>query len=183
MLLCSPAGGDLLFDESLPQQGAGFATKIWNAFRLVKNWEVSDKSEQPDYSMRAIEWFSNKLELVIETLEVQFKQFRISEALMTIYNTVRDDFSVWLLDIVKPPYKSPIDIKTYNEVTKLYEKLLKLMHPFMPFITEEIWQLLQKRDDGDSIMVSTIPKAATYSEELLNAFENVKEVVAGIRAV
>ncbi len=183
MLLCSPAGGDLLFDESLPQQGAGFATKIWNAFRLVKNWEVSDKSEQPDYSMRAIEWFSNKLELVIETLEVQFKQFRISEALMTIYNTVRDDFSGWLLEIVKPPYKTPIDIKTYNEVTKLFEKLLKLMHPFMPFITEEIWQLLQKRDDGDSIMVSTIPKAATYSEELLNAFENVKEVVAGIRTV
>ena len=183
MLLCSPAGGDLLFDESLPQQGSGFATKIWNAFRLVKNWEVSDKTEQPEYSKLAIEWFDNKLDQVIEILDGQFNQFRISEALMTIYTTVRDEFSGWLLEIVKPPYKSPVDSKTYNDVTELFDKLLRLIHPFMPFITEEIWQLLKERHAGESIMISPLPKAGNYKMELLNAFENAKETVAGIRTV
>jgi valyl-tRNA synthetase len=183
MLLCSPAGGDLLFDESLPQQGSGFATKIWNAFRLVKNWEVSDKIDQPENSKLAIEWFSNKLNQVIQILNGQFEQFRISEALMTIYTTVRDEFSGWLLEIVKPPYKSPVDKKTYNEVIELFDKLLRLMHPFMPFITEEIWQLLKERASGESIMVSRLPQVSHYEEELLYAFENVKEAVSGIRTV
>ncbi len=181
MLLCSPAGGDLLFDESLPQQGAGFATKIWNAFRLVKNWEVSSEIEQPEHSKLAIKWFRNKLSEVTATLDNQFDQFRISEALMTVYTSVRDEFSGWLLEIVKPSYQQPIDLKTYNEVVELFDKMLRLMHPFMPFITEEIWQLLSERKEGESIMISQLPKAENFDAELLSAFENVKEAISGIR--
>jgi valyl-tRNA synthetase len=183
MLLCSPAGGDLLFDESLPQQGAGFSTKIWNAFRLVKNWEVSSEIEQPEHSKLAIEWFRNKLGEVSETLNSQFGSFRISEALMTVYTTVRDEFSGWLLEMVKPPYQKPIDALTYKEVVDLFDQILRLMHPFMPFITEEIWQLLQDRKDGESIMVSQIPTIKTYDKELLAAFEDAKEAVSGIRKI
>ncbi|MBN2636075.1 MAG: valine--tRNA ligase [Prolixibacteraceae bacterium] len=183
MLLCSPAGGDLLFDESLPQQGAGFATKIWNAFRLVKNWEVSAEIEQPEHSKLAIEWFRNKLSDVVSTLNNQFDQFRISEALMTVYTTVRDEFSGWLLEVVKPAYQQPIDAKTYNEVIELFDQMLRLMHPFMPFITEEIWQLLTERKDGESIMVSQLPKEAQFDADLLAAFENVKEAISGIRKI
>ena len=183
MLLCSPAGGDLLFDEGLPQQGAGFATKIWNAFRLVKNWEVSAEIEQPEHSKLAIEWFRNKLSEVVETLNSQFDQFRISEALMTVYTTVRDEFSGWLLEIVKPAYQQPIDAKTYAEVVELFDQMLRLMHPFMPFITEEIWQLLSERKEGESIMVSQLPKAEKYDADLLAAFENVKEAISGMRKI
>jgi valyl-tRNA synthetase len=183
MLLCSPAGGDLLFDESLPQQGAGFATKIWNAFRLVKNWEVDSNIEQPEHSKLAIEWFKNKLSEVVQTLDEQFTQFRISEALMTVYTTVRDEFSGWLLEIVKPAYQKPIDAKTYSEVVELFDQMLRLMHPFTPFITEEIWQMLTERKSGECIMISQIPKVEKYDSELLAAFENVKEVISGIRKI
>jgi valyl-tRNA synthetase len=183
MLLCSPAGGDLLFDESLPQQGAGFATKIWNAFRLVKNWEVDSNIEQPEHSKLAIEWFRNKLSEVVETLNSQFDQFRISEALMTVYTTVRDEFSGWLLEIVKPAYQKPIDAKTYTEVVELFDQMLRLMHPFTPFITEEIWQMLAERKPGESIMVCQLPEVKKYDLELLAAFENVKEAISGIRKI
>ena len=183
MLLCSPAGGDLLFDESLPQQGAGFATKIWNAFRLVKNWEIDANIEQPEHSKLAVEWFKNKLGEVVETLDSQFSQFRISEALMTVYTTVRDEFSGWLLEIVKPAYQKPIDAKTYTEVVELFDQMLRLMHPFTPFITEEIWQLLTERKAGESIMISQLPKVEKYDAELLAAFENTKEVISGIRKI
>jgi valyl-tRNA synthetase len=183
MLLCSPAGGDLLFDESLPQQGAGFATKIWNAFRLVKNWEFTSDIEQPEHSKLAIEWFRNKLQEVVATLDSQFMQFRISEALMTIYTTVRDEFSGWLLEIVKPPYQQPIDAKTYSEVVDLFDQMLRLMHPFMPFITEEIWQLLKERKAGESIMISQMPPVGSFDSDLLSAFENVKEAISGIRKI
>ncbi|SHF40418.1 valyl-tRNA synthetase [Mariniphaga anaerophila] len=183
MLLCSPAGGDLLFDENLPQQGAGFVTKIWNAFRLVKNWEVAENIEQPEHSKLAIEWFRNKLHQVVETLDEQFNQFRISEALMTIYTTVRDEFSGWLLEVVKPPYQQPIDAKTYNETVDLFDQLLRLMHPFMPFVTEEIWQLLKNREDGESIMMCQLPPVESYNSEMLAAFENVKEAISGIRNI
>ena len=183
MLLCSPAGGDLLFDEGLPQQGAGFVTKIWNAFRLVKNWDVSAEIEQPEHSRLAIEWFRNILSEVVETLNSQFDQFRISEALMTVYTSVRDEFSGWLLEMVKPAYQQPIDAKTYAEVVELFDQMLRLMHPFMPFITEEIWQLLSERKEGESIMISQLPKAEKYDAELLAAFENVKETISGIRKI
>ena len=183
MLLCSPAGGDLLFDESLPQQGAGFSTKIWNAFRLVKNWEVSSEIQQPEHSKLAIEWFTAKLGEVVETLNSQFDNFRISEALMTVYTTVRDEFSGWLLEMVKPPYQQPIDAKTYSEVVELFDQMLRLMHPFMPFITEEIWQLLEERKPGESIMVSQLLKVQDYNKEVLLVFEDVKEAVSGIRKI
>nr|WP_321487170.1 valine--tRNA ligase [uncultured Draconibacterium sp.] len=183
MLLCSPAGGDLLFDEGLPQQGAGFSTKIWNAFRLVKNWEVSSDIEQPEHSRLAIEWFKNKLAQVVETLNTQFDSFRISEALMTVYTTVRDEFSGWLLEMVKPGYQQPIDALTYAEIVELFDQMLRLMHPFMPFITEEIWQLLDERKEGESIMVSQLPANTSYDTGLLAAFEDVKEAVSGIRKI
>ncbi|WP_319499677.1 valine--tRNA ligase [uncultured Draconibacterium sp.] len=183
MLLCSPAGGDLLFDEGLPQQGAGFSTKIWNAFRLVKNWEVSSDIEQPEHSKLAIEWFKNKLAQVVETLNTQFDGFRISEALMTVYTTVRDEFSGWLLEMVKPGYQQPIDAKTYAEIVELFDQMLRLMHPFMPFITEEIWQLLDERKEGESIMISQLPANTSYDAALLATFEDVKEAVSGIRKI
>jgi valyl-tRNA synthetase len=183
MLLCSPAGGDLLFDESLPQQGAGFSTKIWNAFRLVKNWEVDKNIVQPEHSKLAIEWFRNKLGEVVETLNSQFDNFRISEALMTVYTTVRDEFSGWLLEMVKPAYQQPIDSKTYAEVIELFDQMLRLMHPFMPFITEEIWQLLEERKKGESIMISQLPKAAGYDKDLLATFEDAKDAISGIRKI
>ncbi|MDX8341376.1 valine--tRNA ligase [Draconibacterium sp. IB214405] len=183
MLLCSPAGGDLLFDEGLPQQGAGFSTKIWNAFRLVKNWEVSAEIEQPEHSKLAIEWFKNKIAQVVETLNAQFDSFRISEALMTVYTTVRDEFSGWLLEMVKPAYQQPIDGKTYAEILELFDQMLRLMHPFMPFITEEIWQLLEERKEGESIMISQLPANTSYDAALLAAFEDVKEAVSGIRKI
>jgi valyl-tRNA synthetase len=181
MLLCSPAGGDLLFDESLPQQGAGFATKIWNAFRLVKNWEVSNEISQPEHSKLAIEWFNHKLNEVITSLADQFEKFRISDALMLVYTTVRDEFSGWLLELVKPAYQKPVDVKTYTEVVGIFDQLLRLMHPFMPFITEEIWQMLSERKSGESIMISQMPELLPYNKALIDAFENVKEVVSGIR--
>ena len=183
MLLCSPAGGDLLFDEGLPQQGAGFSTKIWNAFRLVKNWEVSSDIEQPEHSKLAIEWFKNKLAQVVETLNTQFDSFRISEALMTVYTTVRDEFSGWLLEMVKPGYQQPIDALTYAEIVELFDQMLRLMHPFMPFITEEIWQLLDERKEGESIMISQLPLNTSYDTGLLAAFEDVKDAVSGIRKI
>ena len=183
MLLCSPAGGDLLFDEGLPQQGAGFSTKIWNAFRLVKNWEVSAEIEQPEHSRLAIEWFRNKLGEVVKTLNNQFDSFRISEALMTVYTTVRDEFSGWLLEMVKPPYQKPIDAKTYAEVLELFDQMLRLMHPFMPFITEEIWQLLEERNEGESIMITQLPTETEFDANLLATFEDVKEAVSGIRKI
>ena len=183
MLLCSPAGGDLLFDESLPQQGANFATKIWNAFRLVKNWESSTETEQPEHSRLALEWFHHKLNEVNITLNDHFEKFRISDALMLVYTTFRDEFSGWLLEIVKPAWQQPIDAVTLSDVISLFDKLLRMMHPFMPFITEEIWQLLGKREAGESIMVAQMPVEEPFDASILEAFENMKEAVTGIRKI
>lgn len=183
MLFSSPAGNDLLFDEALTEQGRNFAVKIWNAFRLVKNWEVDNTIPQPEHSKLAIEWFEAKLSNVITELDDHFAKFRISDALMLVYTTVRDEFSSWLLEIVKPAYQCPIDGKTYNEVNALFDKLMRILHPFMPFITEEIWQLLADRKDGESIMIELQPKAGEPKTELLEAFEDVKEVVSGIRNI
>jgi valyl-tRNA synthetase len=183
MLFSSPAGNDLLFDEALTEQGRNFAVKIWNAFRLVKNWEVDNTIPQPEHSKLAIDWFEAKLGSVITELDDHFAKFRISDALMLVYTTVRDEFSSWLLEIVKPAYQCPIDGKTYNEVIALFDKLMRVLHPFMPFITEEIWQLLAERKDGQSIMIELQPKAGEAKPELLEAFEDVKEVVSGIRNI
>ena len=183
MLLCSPAGGDLLFDESLPEQGRNFTAKIWNAFRLVKNWEVSAEIDQPESARLAIEWFSQKLAQVVGQMNDHFDKFRISDALMAIYTTIRDEFSSWLLEMVKPEYQKPIDQQTYNEVVAIFEDLLKLLHPFMPFISEEIWYYLKERQDGDAIMIAEWPQPQAFNQEFIDQFEAVKEAVSGIRNV
>ncbi|WP_461640983.1 valine--tRNA ligase [Labilibaculum euxinus] len=182
MLLCSPAGGDLLFNENLPEQGRNFTTKIWNAFRLVKGWEVAD-IEQPEYARLATEVFHARLNNTMEALDEQFKQYRISEALMTVYTLFRDEFSSWYLEMVKPAYQQPIDKKTFDSTVALFEKLMQLLHPFMPFLTEEIWQLLADRTDEDSIMVSVMHKPDSYDANLLAKFEQVKEVIVAVRNI
>ena len=159
MLLCSPAGGDLLFDESLPQQGAGFVTKIWNSFRLVNGWEVDNNIPQPEHSKLAIAWFHEKFSQIVEQTDDHFDKFRISDALMSVYTAVRDEFSGWLLEMVKPAYQQPIDGKTYQELIDIFDDVLRFLHPFMPFVSEEIWQLLKERKQGESIMISAWPKS------------------------
>ena len=182
MLLCAPAGGDLLFDESLPEQGRNFTTKVWNAFRLVSNWKVAD-IEQPQHSKLALDWFEQYLNKCKETLNNQFDQYRLSEALMTVYTGFRDEFSSWLLEIIKPGFEQPIDRTTYEKTIYLFEEMLQLLHPFMPFITEEIWQNLRERKEDESIMISVQPQPGSYDENFLSEFENTKEVIAGIRTI
>jgi valyl-tRNA synthetase len=183
MLLCSPAGGDLLFDESLVEQGRNFANKIWNAFRLVKTWDSDDSLPQPDASEIAIEWFNSKLNSSIEVLNSQFSQFRISEALMTVYRLFWDDFSSWYLEIIKPEYQKPIDMITLNQTIDIFEKLLKLLHPFMPFITEEIWHLIKERKNNESITISLLPGKGNYNSGINENFEQVKEIITFIRSI
>lgn len=183
MLLCSPAGGDLLFEESLTEQGRNFCNKIWNAFRLVKNWKISKDLEQPEASARAIQWFDGKLNEALQTLERQFKQYRLSEALMTVYKLFWDEFASWYLEIIKPSYKQPIDSKTFEATTGFFEKQLNILHPFIPFITEEIWQLIRDRKDGESIMVSKMPGASSYDKSLIRRFEKTKETVSAVRTI
>ena len=183
MLLCSPAGNDLLFEESLPEQGRNFANKIWNAFRLVKSWNIDDTIEQPDSSKVAIKWMEEVLKKSINEIDVNFKKFRISETLMITYKLFWDEFSGWFLEIIKPEYQKPVDRTTYNAAIFIFEMLLKIMHPFMPFITEEIWQLLLDRKEGESIMISRMPEAKRFNKEIVAGFESVKETVSAIRAV
>ncbi|MFV0329504.1 MAG: valine--tRNA ligase [Dysgonomonas sp.] len=183
MLLTSPAGNDLPFDEGLCEQGRNFNNKIWNAFRLVKGWEVSDSIEQPESSKIAIEWFQNILAKTVSELDDLFGKYRLSEALMSLYKLFWDEFSSWYLEMVKPAYQQPIDKKTYEATLGFFDSLLHLLHPFMPFITEELWQALSERKEGESIMVSAMPKDVTYNANLIDTFEKVKEVIAGIRTV
>lgn len=183
MLLTSPAGNDLPFDESLCEQGRNFNNKIWNAFRLVKGWEVSDTIEQPESSKIAIEWFENILAKINGELDDLFGKYRLSEALMSLYKLFWDEFSSWYLEMVKPAYQQPIDKKTYETTLGFFDSLLRLLHPFMPFITEELWQALSERKQGESIMVSDMPKSTQFNAELLNAFDAAKETIAGIRTI
>ncbi len=183
MLFCSPAGNDILFDESLTEQGRNFSSKIWNSFRLIQGWEVDDTIPQPEHSRLGIEWFKAKLSEVIVTVDDHFDKYRLNDALMTIYNTIRDEFSGWLLEILKPAYQKPIDAITYKEVDELFDEVLRLLHPFMPFISEEIWQLLKVRNNGDSIMIAPWPKPHENSSDTCEKFELVKEAITGLRAV
>ncbi|MGM0550342.1 MAG: valine--tRNA ligase [Bacteroidota bacterium] len=182
MLLCSPAGGDLLFDSSLTEQGRNFGNKIWNAFRLVKTWDVED-IEQPQYAKLAIEWFRNKLDEQLAAIDEQFSRYKLSEALMSVYRFFWDDFSGWYLEMIKPAYQKPIDKHTYEATIGFFETMLKILHPFMPFITEEIWQLIQERSDGDSLMVELMPKSKGFDEKLLTDFQLVMETVSAVRNV
>jgi valyl-tRNA synthetase len=180
MLLCSPAGNDLPFDVGLCEQGRNFSNKIWNAFRLIKGWEVAEV-QQPESAKQAIDWFENKLSKIITEIDESYSKYRISEALMGTYRLVWDDFCSWYLEMVKPNYGSPIDSTTYAKTIEQLEKILKLLHPFMPFLTEEIWHLIDDRKED--IIVANWPKAGTVKEQLLADFENTTEVVAGIRTI
>lgn len=183
LLLTAPAGNDLPFDESLCEQGRNFNNKIWNAFRLVKGWEVSDSIEQPESSRIAIEWFQNVLAKTASELDDLFGKYRLSEALMSLYKLFWDEFSSWYLEMAKPAYQQPIDKKTYEATLGFFDSLLRLLHPFMPFITEELWQALAQRKAGESIMVSEMPKEVSFSNDLIDTFEKVKEVIAGVRTI
>ncbi|MFW6100392.1 MAG: valine--tRNA ligase [Bacteroidota bacterium] len=183
MLLCSPAGNDLLFDESLTEQGRNFGNKIWNAFRLVKNWNVDESINQPEHSGEAVEWFRNRLNKAIEELDDQFNKFRLSEALMNLYRLFWEDFSSWYLEIVKPAYQKSIDKETYDATLSFFEKLMELLHPIMPFITEEIWQLIDERGTDESIVISELPAKGSYDAELLESFEKLKEIITSIRNI
>ena len=183
MLLSSAAGNDLLFDETLCEQGRNFNNKIWNAFRLIKGWETNDTIPQPESARIAIDWFGSKLTETIVELEDLFSKYRLSEALMLLYKLFWDEFSSWYLEMIKPAYQQPIDSMTYRATLGYFDALLRLLHPFMPFITEELWQALQQREDGDSIMTAQQPKAGSTDSELLNQFEQVKQVIAGVRTI
>lgn len=182
LLLSSSAGNDLLFDEALCQQGSGFANKIWNAFRLIKGFNTSDIS-QPEVAKIAIECFEAKFQKVLSETEDDFNKYRISDALMKIYKLVWDDFCSWLLEMIKPAFGSPIDTKTYNEVIRLFEDCLKLLHPFMPFVTEEIWQQISSRTPQEALIIANYPKEKTFDEGILDEFEFIKEVISGIRTI
>lgn len=183
MLLCSPAGGDLLYDDSLPEQGRNFVNKIWNAFRLVKSWQISDEIQAPEAAQNATEWFDNKFQQTLEQLNRQFDEFRLSEALMTVYRMFWDDFSSWYLELVKPEYGKPIDKNTYYKTVEFLEKLLKVLHPFIPFISEHIWQTIENRTKGDSIMITQWPQFTGYNKELIKTFEGTKEIITNIRNI
>lgn len=182
LLLSSAAGNDLLFDESLCDQGRSFANKIWNAFRLIKSFEVAD-IEQPLYAKQGIEWFEASFAAALEQIEDHYQKYRISDVLMSIYRLIWDDFCSWLLEIIKPAYGSPIDQTTLNQVIDILDRLLVALHPFMPFLTEELWQSLTLRDSKDSICVVSMPKAKVYNQDTLRAFETSKEVVSAIRSI
>ena len=184
MMLSAPAGNDILFDESLCEQGRNFNNKIWNAFRLVKGWETAD-IEQPKSAEIAVKWFDAKLKEVNEEMQKQFKDYRISEALMTVYKLFWDEFSSWYLEMVKPAYGQPIDQKSYDATLRFFDALLKMLHPFMPFITEELWQHIYDRKDGESIMREKleIPAPTDEEQKLAADIEAVKQIIAGVRTV
>ena len=184
MMLSAPAGNDILFDESLCEQGRNFNNKIWNAFRLVKGWETAD-IEQPKSAEIAVKWFDAKLKEVNEEMQKQFKEYRISEALMTVYKLFWDEFSSWYLEMVKPAYGQPIDQKSYDATLRFFDALLKMLHPFMPFITEELWQHIYDRKDGESIMREKleIPAPTAEEQKLTSDIEAVKQIIAGVRTV
>ena len=184
MMLSAPAGNDILFDESLCEQGRNFNNKIWNAFRLVKGWETAD-IEQPKSAEIAVKWFDAKLKEVNEEMQKQFKDYRISEALMTVYKLFWDEFSSWYLEMVKPAYGQPIDQKSYDATLRFFDALLKMLHPFMPFITEELWQHIYDRKEGESIMREKleIPAPTAEEQKLAADIEAVKQIIAGVRTV
>ena len=183
MMLSAPAGNDILFDESLCEQGRNFNNKIWNAFRLVSGWQVSDEVEVPASARIAVRWFESKQSAVAAEVADLFSKYRLSEALMAVYKLFWDEFSSWYLEMVKPGYQQPIDKATYEATLSFFDALLRMLHPFMPFITEELWQALAPREAGESLMVALMPKAGVVDEAFLQAFEAVKEIVGGVRTI
>ncbi|MEX0275656.1 MAG: valine--tRNA ligase, partial [Flavobacteriaceae bacterium] len=182
LLLSAAAGNDLLFDEALCQQGKNFANKIWNAFRLVMGWEVAP-NPQPEAAKVGVTWFSSRFDQALLEIEDHFSKYRISDALMTMYKLVWDDFCSWLLEIVKPAYQQPIDQETYSSVIELFEKCLIILHPFMPFLTEEVWQYMAPRTPKEALIVAQWPKAGKADGELITEFDYATEVISGIRTI
>jgi valyl-tRNA synthetase len=182
LLLSSAAGNDLMFDEALCQQGKAFGNKIWNAFRLIEGWEVAD-IEQPDYAVIAIEWYEAKFQKTLVEIEDHFSKYRLSDALMTTYKLIWDDFCSWLLEMVKPAYGAPIDKKTYQDVVSILESNLKILHPFMPFLSEEIWQHLEERTPEQALIVASWPEQKSFNSAILKGFEFASDVVSGIRTI
>ena len=181
MLFLSPAGNDLLFDESLCEQGRNFSNKIWNALRLVTSWKVDPDLPAPANNKTAVHWFDNRLNEALEQLEDHFSKFRMSDALMAAYKLTRDEFSSWYLEMVKPEYQQPIDRETYDRTIGFFETLMKVLHPFMPFITEEIWHQLAKRGEGEDIIVASYPGSKKFNPGLLKHFDLEREVIIAIR--
>ena len=183
LMLAAPAGNDILYDDALCEQGRNFNNKIWNAFRLVKGWNVDETLPQPQTAAIAVEWFDAQLNRTLEEVKDLFGKYRLSEALMAIYKLFWDEFSSWYLEMVKPAYQQPIDRKTYDATLRYFDALLRMLHPFMPFITEELWQHLYDRKEGESIMTARMPEPQPVDMEIINRFETTKLVVAGIRTI
>ena len=182
LMLAAPAGNDILYDDALCEQGRNFNNKIWNAFRLVKGWEVAH-IEQPEHSRLAVEWFQSVLDSTLAEVADLFSKFRLSEALMAIYRLFWEEFSAWYLETIKPAYQKPIDCKTLEATLSFFDTLLRLLHPFMPFITEELWQHISDRSEGESIMYAQLPKAGVACEDAIKAMAEAKDIISGVRTV
>ena len=183
LILAAPAGNDIMYDDKLVEQGRNFCNKIWNAFRLVKGWDVDENLTQPETARLAIEWFDAKVNQALEEVEDLFSKFRINEALMVVYRLFWDEFSSWYLEMVKPAYQHPIDRNTYEATLAHFDTLLRMLHPFMPFITEELWQHMPAHREGESIMYATLPAAKDYNRQIIDDMEVAKGIVAGVRGV
>ncbi len=183
LMMAAPAGNDIPFDEALCEQGRNFNNKIWNAFRLVKGWTVDEAAAQPEASATAVKWFKMRLDKAIMEVDDLFGKYRLSEAMMVVYKLFWDEFSSWYLEMVKPGYGLPVDGATYMATLGFFDALLRLLHPFMPFITEELWQALEPRKKGESVMVAMMPKAGVVDDAYLASFEKVKEIVGGVRTI
>jgi len=181
MLFTSPAGNDLPFDEVLCEQGRNFSNKIWNALRLVKGWQVDDSLAQCDACSASTGWFDARLNEAMELLDDHYSKYRISDALMVVYRLIWDDFCSWYLEMIKPGFQQPIDKKTLDKTIGFFEKLMKILHPFMPFITEEIWQILSNHDGSDCIMTAQLPVPGNFDQDLLDRFDYAREVIIAIR--
>ena len=183
LMLAAPAGNDIPFDDALCEQGRNFNNKIWNAFRLVKGWTVDEQAAQPEASKMAVKWFQQLLDKTLAEVDDLFSKYRLSEAMMAVYKLFWDEFSSWYLEMAKPGYQQPIDKATYEATLGFFDALLRMLHPFMPFITEELWQALAPREAGESLMVAPMPKAGAVDEAFLQAFEQVKEIIGGVRTI
>jgi valyl-tRNA synthetase len=181
LLFSSAAGNDLLFYESLCQQGKSFANKIWNAYRLIDGWEVDENRNQSTVNQEALQWYGHRFQQTLETINDHFDKYRLSDALMTSYRLIWDDFCSWLLEAIKPAYGDPIDGKTLGETRTLFEQNLKLLHPFMPFLTEEIWHDMADRSQKEALIISKWPEFKSFDLEIINRFDKAKSVIGGIR--
>jgi valyl-tRNA synthetase len=183
LLLSSAAGNDLMFDEELCQQGKQFANKIWNAFRLIKGWEVDATITQPETAKIGLAWYEAKFQKAIIEIEDHFSKYRLSDALMTIYKLIMDDFSSWLLEIVKPAYQQPIDTKTLEAIIEILENNLKILHPFMPFLSEEIWQYIAPRTKEEALIIAKYPAQKEFDEQIINDFNFTSDIISGVRTI